>query len=60
MSAAELANTRILCTKHIICTGSHYGQQLCQNPRSIQKYCANVLVIPTLIFAVFPTGDRIQ
>jgi hypothetical protein len=26
---------------------SNYGQQLCQNPRSIQKYCAYVLVLPT-------------
>jgi hypothetical protein len=27
----------------------HYGRWLCHNPRSIQKYCANVLVLPTLI-----------
>jgi hypothetical protein len=38
----------------------HYGQQLCQNPRSIQKYYAYVLVLLTLFLAVFPTGDRIQ
>jgi hypothetical protein len=36
------------------------GQQLCQNPRSIQKYYAYVLVLLTLFLAVFPTGDRIQ
>jgi hypothetical protein len=38
----------------------HYGQQLCQNPRSIQKYYAYVLVLLTLFLAVFPSGDRIQ
>jgi hypothetical protein len=37
-----------------------YGQQLCQNPRSKQKYCANVLILPTLVLAIFSTGDRIQ
>jgi hypothetical protein len=40
--------------------GIHYGQQLCQNPRSAQKYCAYVLVLPTLFLAVFSTGDIIH
>jgi hypothetical protein len=39
---------------------TNYGQLLCQNPRSIQKHCANVLVLPTIVLAVFYTGDRIQ
>jgi hypothetical protein len=50
----------IIISMHTDSIFLHYGQQLCQNPRSIQKYCAYVLVLPTLFLAVFPTGDRIQ